>query len=84
MGPWPAVPPGAALPLEEARAAVDRAVEDAVEARVAGPELTPWLLARVVELTGGRSALANRALIVNDARIAGQLAGQIERLSGST
>ena len=38
-------------------------------AGVAGPELTPWLLARIAVLTDGASIRANTALIVNDARV---------------
>jgi pseudouridine-5'-phosphate glycosidase len=33
-------------------------------------ELTPYLLARVVELTGGRSLTANVALVRDNARVA--------------
>ena len=39
-----------------------------------GPALTPWLLARIAVLTDGASVRANTALIVNDARVAGELA----------
>ncbi len=39
-----------------------------------GPALTPWLLARVAELTAGASLRANTSLIVNDALVAGQVA----------
>ncbi|HVA85043.1 MAG TPA: pseudouridine-5'-phosphate glycosidase [Candidatus Saccharimonadales bacterium] len=71
------VPEPDALPTDEARAAVDRAIEDAAAARVAGAELTPWLLARIAELTGGASVVANTALIVNNARVAGELAARL-------
>jgi pseudouridine-5'-phosphate glycosidase len=37
--------------------------------------VTPWLLARVAAITGGASVKANIALIVNNALVAGQLAG---------
>jgi pseudouridine-5'-phosphate glycosidase len=36
--------------------------------------MTPWVLARVAELTDGASVRANTALIVNNARAAGELA----------
>jgi pseudouridine-5'-phosphate glycosidase len=68
------VPEGEALPADVARDAVERAVRDADAAGVGGPDLTPWLLARIAELTGGASVRANTALIVNDARVAGELA----------
>jgi pseudouridine-5'-phosphate glycosidase len=68
------VPEAEALPADVARDAVERAVLEGEAAGVHGPELTPWLLARIGELTGGASVRANTALIVNDARVAGQLA----------
>jgi pseudouridine-5'-phosphate glycosidase len=68
------VPESHALAAEVARAAIERAVEDADAARIAGPELTPWLLARIATITGGDSVRANTALIVNNALVAGQLA----------
>lgn len=70
------VPPPAelALPEEVARAAIERASADAEAAGVHGPDLTPWLLARIAEVTDGASVRANTALIVNNARVAGQLA----------
>jgi pseudouridine-5'-phosphate glycosidase len=68
------VPEAEALPEEVARDAVERAIREADDAGVAGPALTPWLLARVATITNGASVRANIALIVNDARTAGQLA----------
>lgn len=68
------VPAGDAIPDEVARAVVDRAVAEAARDGIAGPALTPWLLARIAVLTDGASLRANTALIVNDARVAGELA----------
>jgi pseudouridylate synthase len=68
------VPEAAALPDGLAREATDRALADAEAAALHGPALTPWLLARVAELTDGASVPANTALIVNNARVAGELA----------
>jgi pseudouridine-5'-phosphate glycosidase len=68
------VPEHAALSSEAASDAVERAVREADAAGVGGPALTPWLLARIAELTDGASIRANTALIVNDARVAGELA----------
>ncbi|MGH2475612.1 MAG: pseudouridine-5'-phosphate glycosidase, partial [Candidatus Limnocylindrales bacterium] len=67
----------AALPDDVARDAVERAVVEAEAAGAAGPALTPWLLARIATLTDGASVRANTALIVNDARVAGELAGRL-------
>jgi pseudouridine-5'-phosphate glycosidase len=71
------VPRDVALPDDVAHAAVERAVADAEAAGVAGPALTPWLLARIASLTDGRSVPANTALIVNNARVAAQLAAEL-------
>ena len=71
------VPAPEALPDGEARAAIDRAVADADAAGIAGPELTPWLLARIAELTGGAAVRANTALIVNNASVAAEIAGRL-------
>ncbi len=68
------VPEAVAVPAEVTQAAVERAIGEADRAAVAGPALTPWLLARVAELTGGASVRANTALIEEDARVAGELA----------
>jgi len=68
------VPENAALPDDVARDAVEQAIADAEAAGIGGPAVTPWLLARIAALTSGASVAANTALIVNDARIAGELA----------
>jgi len=71
------VPEDVALPDDVARDAVERAVADAEAAGIAGPALTPWLLARIATLTDGRSVPANTALIVNNARMAASLAAAL-------
>jgi pseudouridine-5'-phosphate glycosidase len=68
------VPEPDALADDLAREATDRALADADTAGIHGPDLTPWLLARIATLTNGASVRANTALIVNNARIAGRLA----------
>jgi pseudouridine-5'-phosphate glycosidase len=71
------VPSDVALPAGQAQEVVERAVREAAEAGIRGPATTPWLLARIAEITGGASIRANTALIVNDARIAGRLAAAL-------
>ncbi len=68
------VPDADALDPAVARDAIEGATRDAEAAGIAGPALTPWLLARIAELTNGASVRANTALIVNDARVAAELA----------
>jgi pseudouridine-5'-phosphate glycosidase len=68
------VPESTELPSSEAEAAIAQAVEEAEAADVSGKALTPFLLARLVELTGGRSRHANEALLLNNARVAARIA----------
>jgi len=68
------VPATDALSPEVAGEAIERAIGEASLRSVEGPALTPWLLGRIAELTAGASVAANIALIVNDARVAGELA----------
>jgi pseudouridylate synthase len=71
------VPAADVLGEREAAEAVERAIDEAHREGIAGPALTPWLLARIGVLTDGASIRANTALIVNDARAAGQLAARL-------
>jgi len=73
------VPEADALPDDETREAVARAIRDAEAAGIHGPATTPWLLARVAEITGGASVKANIALIVDNARVGGLLAVELAR-----
>ena len=68
------VPEADALPFDVARAAIDEALADAHAAGIHGPEVTPWVLARVAELTEGASIKANTSLIANNARVAAVIA----------
>jgi pseudouridine-5'-phosphate glycosidase len=68
------VPEADELAAEEAEAAIAQAVEEAEKAGVSGKALTPFLLARMVELTDGRARHANEALLVNNARVAARIA----------
>jgi pseudouridine-5'-phosphate glycosidase len=76
------VPESDALDDGVARDAIQQAIRDAEAAGIRGPATTPWLLARVADITGGASIRANRALIVNDARVAADLAGRLARRVG--
>ena len=55
-------------------AAIDQAVADAKSLGIHGKEATPYLLARVKELTGGDSLDANIQLVLNNARLGAQTA----------
>ncbi|MBI4770259.1 MAG: pseudouridine-5'-phosphate glycosidase [Chloroflexi bacterium] len=70
-------PAEAALPPAEAGAAIETALAQAAAQGVRGKAVTPFLLARVAELTGGRSLLANLALLENNARVAAEIAAAL-------
>ena len=55
-------------------AAIEQALREATEQGVHGKETTPFLLARVVELTGGESLESNIQLVLNNARLAAKTA----------
>lgn len=71
-----AVPPPAEL--EAAEELVQRAVRELAD--VSGPELTPRLLARVAELSNGRSLDLNVELVVNNAKVAARVASAFSAL----
>ena len=68
------VPEVEGMPAAEAEAAIAQAVAEAETRGVSGKALTPFLLARLVELTGGRARQANEALLLNNARVAARIA----------
>ncbi|KAJ2692992.1 hypothetical protein H4218_006204 [Coemansia sp. IMI 209128] len=57
----------------EIERAIDIAVRESEEMGIKGKECTPFLLQRIVELTGGASLTANIALVKNNARVASQI-----------
>ena len=73
------LPAEAALSAEEWAGALRRAEERAAQEGVRGPALTPFLLAHLAELTGGRTLRANRELIVANAGLAARVAVALER-----
>jgi len=69
-------PADVAIPEAEFEAARAVAEREARARGIAGARLTPFLLARLAEITTGRTLVANRALIVNNARLAADVAAQ--------
>ena len=68
------IPEEFAMPFEVINAAIDQAIAESVEKGIHGKETTPFLLARVSELTGGNSLASNIQLVYNNAKIAAQTA----------
>jgi pseudouridine-5'-phosphate glycosidase len=58
----------------DAGSAVEQALREARDQGIGGKDITPYLLSRVGELTGGRSLKSNIALLKNNARVAAEVA----------
>ncbi|MGR3486275.1 MAG: pseudouridine-5'-phosphate glycosidase [Paracoccaceae bacterium] len=68
------IPKDAEIPATTLAPLIDRAVGEAEAQGIAAKDVTPFLLGRMLDLTEGRSLPANRALIVANARLAGEIA----------
>jgi pseudouridine-5'-phosphate glycosidase len=68
------IPSTDAIPKSEMDPVIQRASREAKEQKIHGKELTPFLLKRISELTKGESMKANLALLLNNARLAAQIA----------
>ena len=68
------VPAEHAMPREAIDSAITQSLADARDLGLTGKALTPFLLERINTLTDGRSLSANIALVLNNARLAAQVA----------
>ena len=68
------IPEEYAMPKEVIDAAIEQALAECEAQGVHGKETTPFLLARVVELTGGESLESNIRLVLNNAALAAKTA----------
>ena len=68
------IPSTAAIADEQAEAWIEQALQDATAQGISGKASTPFLLARIVALSGGQSLQANLALVENNTRVAAQIA----------
>ena len=73
------IPEEYAMPAETINAAISQALREADEKRVKGKAITPFLLARVCELTGGESLNSNIQLVLNNVRLASRAAVELAR-----
>jgi pseudouridine-5'-phosphate glycosidase len=74
-------PAEAARPTAEMESAIATALQEAEARGVRGKAVTPFLLARVSELTHGESKSANLALLENNARVAAQIAVALNQIT---
>ncbi len=68
------IPPEYSMDPERINAAIDAAVAESRALGIKGKETTPFLLAKVKELTGGDSLVSNIRLVLNNAGLAARTA----------
>ncbi len=71
------IPETEAISKSEMEPMIARASAEAIEQGIHGQKLTPFLLSRISELTMGKSLKANLALLLNNARLAADIAKEI-------
>jgi len=74
------VPREAEVPASRLEPIINAALEKAERQGVRGKAVTPFLLAEVAKASGGEALKANRALLVNNAKVAAQVAVSMSRL----
>ena len=74
------IPEEFAMPKEIIDKAIDQAIAECNAKGIHGKETTPFLLARVAELTGGNSLASNIRLVFNNAALAAKTASALENL----
>lgn len=71
------IPEADAISAAKMEPIIAQASAEAVAQGIHGQKLTPFLLGRISELTKGKSLKANLALLLNNARLAAQIAGEL-------
>lgn len=71
------IPDEYAMPEDIINGAIQQALHEADRDGISGKEVTPYLLSRVVALTGGDSLKSNIQLVFNNVKLAAQIAGSI-------
>ena len=68
------IPEQYSMPADVINKAIDQAIEESKQLGIHGKQTTPFLLAKVKELTGGDSLASNIQLVLNNARLAAKTA----------
>lgn len=76
------IPQDAELSAGDINPHIEQALRDMDALGLTGKDTTPYLLGRIVEITGGRSLEANIALVRNNAGVAAQVAVEYAALQG--
>lgn len=75
------VPESLQLDPELMEHTIAEALQEADKRHIRGKAITPFLLAKIEQLTGGKSLEANIALVLNNARLAGEIACELSKIS---
>ncbi len=71
------IPAADAMPKADIDAAIEQALQEADDQHITGKASTPFLLARVCELTGGNSLASNIQLVLNNAALGAKIAAAL-------
>ena len=75
------IPEAYSMDADVINKAIDEAVAEANKLGIHGKETTPFLLAKIKDLTGGDSLASNIQLVYNNARLAAKTAGELSKLA---
>ncbi len=75
------IPQEAEIPSDYLNPIIERAVAEAEAQAISAKKVTPFLLARIVELTEGRSLVSNIALVKNNARLGAEIAQALQAIA---
>lgn len=73
------IPPEAEIPRDQIGPVIEQALTEAEAQGIAAKSVTPFLLQRIFELTDGRSLESNIALVLNNARLAADIATEMAK-----
>ncbi len=71
------IPAAHALEDDEIEVVIDEAIREMGRLGITGKDTTPFLLSKIAERTGGRSLAANIELVLNNARLAAEIASAL-------
>lgn len=75
------IPEQYSMPADVINKAIDDAIDESQRLGIHGKETTPFLLAKVKDLTGGDSLAANIELVLNNARLAALTATELAKMA---
>ena len=68
------------MDADRINAVIDQAIQEANEKGIKGKNITPFLLDRIQQITGGDSLASNIQLVFNNARVASAIACSLSKL----